>query len=317
MSRWLARRAIGALPIALLGACTAPNPAYRGPADGPEPEAAERFDAALASRRASDAAPALLLPADAAPLPADAAPLIPDAAPPPADAPRPVTGLIGYWTFEKETGTMARDWSVNANHGFLENLDPARAWVADRKGGTALSIPTIPAGAQPAGVRIPANQAIDDMRAFTISAWFFRTAAPNGIHQSVISRQLDATNNELFNITCQNQELIIYIPGTGGQVNFEARIGNTSVLRTWIHAAATYDGSTLRLFVNGVEKAFKNNFTNRLRSSPGKPIYIGANVNNGFTETFEGSIDEVALYSRALLPADIARLAGGATPFDL
>jgi hypothetical protein len=229
-----------------------------------------------------------------------------------------VAGLVGYWSFEGGGGTMARDWSGNENHGYLENLTP-QAWVAGRTGtgSTALMFPPIPAGGLPPAVRIPWTQAIDDMRAFTLSAWFYRTAAPANVHDSVISRQLDNTNYEIFNITCNNQDLIVYIPGMSPQVNFEARYANTAVLRSWVHVAATYDGATLRLYVHGLEKVVRPNFTNRLRSSPGKPIYIGANVNSSFTETFEGMIDDVALFSEALPPDQISKLAGGSTPFQL
>jgi hypothetical protein len=66
--------------------------------------------------------------------------------------------------------------------------------------------------------------------------------------------------------------------------------------------ATTYDGATQRLFVNGVEVAS--------RPQTG-PIAVGAGVlriggNNSWTgEFFQGEIDDVRVYNRALSQPEI------------
>ena len=72
-------------------------------------------------------------------------------------------------------------------------------------------------------------------------------------------------------------------------------------LNTWTHVAATYDGATLRLFVNGVQVASRA-VTGSLITSTGA-LRIGGNTIWG--EYFSGLIDEVRLYNRALTPAEI------------
>ncbi len=108
---------------------------------------------------------------------------------------------------------------------------------------------------------------------------------------------------------------MIYVPGTGSQVNFEARAQGATVAGTWTHAAATYDGQWLRLWVNGVMAA-QSNFVNRLVSTT-TPVYIGTNKNPTLNEPFEGALDEVALFDRALGAAAIQKLAAGGSVFDL
>lgn len=69
----------------------------------------------------------------------------------------------------------------------------------------------------------------------------------------------------------------------------------------WQHVAATYDGSFMRIYVNGVEVANKPQ-TGAIDAVTA-PIVIGRNaVNNA---GFQGGIDEVSLYNRALTASEI------------
>jgi hypothetical protein len=72
-------------------------------------------------------------------------------------------------------------------------------------------------------------------------------------------------------------------------------------LNAWTHLAATYDGSTLQLFVNGV-LANSRPLSGALLTSDGA-LRIGGNSVWG--EYFEGLIDDVRVYDRALTAAEI------------
>jgi hypothetical protein len=229
-----------------------------------------------------------------------------------ADGPRAVPGLGGYWRFEDTPGTTRiADSSGNGRHGTLQGLNPNQAWVPGRLGQGLAFTSNIPS----AGVEVPADAVIDGLRAFTISVWFRRNEATATTQRSLFSRQLGNTTGEVFNLTCSMDSLVIYVPGTGSQLNFESRSRGATVAGTWTHAAATYDGQWLRLWVNGTLAA-ENNFPNRLVSTT-TPVYIGTNKNPTQTEPFEGALDEVALFDRALGQAAIQMLANGASVFDL
>ena len=64
----------------------------------------------------------------------------------------------------------------------------------------------------------------------------------------------------------------------------------------WTHLAATYDGTTQRLYVNGTQVA------QRPQTGPigvsNSPLRLGGNSVWG--EYFKGRIDEVRVYNRAL-----------------
>ena len=72
-------------------------------------------------------------------------------------------------------------------------------------------------------------------------------------------------------------------------------------LNTWTHLATTYDGATLRTYVNGTQVASRA-LTGTLRTSTGV-MRIGGN--GIWAEWFAGRIDEVRLYNRALTAAEL------------
>ena len=69
---------------------------------------------------------------------------------------------------------------------------------------------------------------------------------------------------------------------------------------SWTHVALTYDGSLLRLYVNGVQAASAN-VSGAIQSSS-SPLWIGGNQ---YDENFVGLIDDVRVYNRALTQAEI------------
>jgi hydrogenase maturation factor HypE len=78
--------------------------------------------------------------------------------------------------------------------------------------------------------------------------------------------------------------------------------GTTAVSTTaWTHLAMTYDGATLRLFVNGTQVTSRA-LTTPMATSTGLLRFGGENVWGDF---FQGRIDEVRIYNRALTAAEI------------
>src|SRR5690606_41190112 len=76
---------------------------------------------------------------------------------------------------------------------------------------------------------------------------------------------------------------------------------------TWTHVVGTFDGSRLRLFVDGVEQASVAGpaavGTNAL------PLVIGDQSGGGYP--FKGAVDGVRLYDRALSASEVAALYAG------
>ena len=72
-------------------------------------------------------------------------------------------------------------------------------------------------------------------------------------------------------------------------------------LNTWTHLAMTFDGATLRIFVNGAQVSSRALAGSALVTTGA--LRIGGNAVWG--EYFRGVIDEVRVYNRALTAAEI------------
>ena len=83
---------------------------------------------------------------------------------------------------------------------------------------------------------------------------------------------------------------------------------------TWVHLAETYDGSTLRFYVNGTQVSSVARTGSILTST--NPLQIGSDSIYG--QYFNGLIDEVRIYNIALSAAqiqtDMATPIGGSDP---
>jgi hypothetical protein len=90
-------------------------------------------------------------------------------------------------------------------------------------------------------------------------------------------------------------------PATGG--TFGAPLFGTAApaLNTWTHVTGTYDGTTLRFFVNGVQVSSRAQ-TGAIATST-NPLQIGGD--SIFGQYFLGKIDEIRVYNRALSATEI------------
>ena len=106
----------------------------------------------------------------------------------------------------------------------------------------------------------------------------------------------------------------------GNEASFRIYVGagNTKVTArsniilstdTWYHLVGTYDGADVRVYLDGIEKG--NAAQSGTLSTEATRIALGKFSNN-FYVNFDGLIDEVRIYDRALSPAEITALAAAA-----
>src|SRR5690606_9811503 len=76
---------------------------------------------------------------------------------------------------------------------------------------------------------------------------------------------------------------------------------------TWMHIATTYDGTTMRLYLDGVESGSKPFSAGVPVGSNDLGLTIGGGTNG--SNSLQGSVDDVRIYGMALGAADIRALA--------
>jgi hypothetical protein len=315
--------AVAAL-VAIGAACTKINPAYQvgaTPSDAAPPPS-EPVDTA-ADLGAPPSADAASVPTDAAPVSIDAAmtpvdsgvgppDLVIDSSPPARDTtpdlavvPVAMSGLVGYWPFDDGPGSpIAADASSNHLDGMLMALDRQTSWEGGYVGGAI----RFPLGALDAGVELPLTALVRNIQRFTFSAWI-RHLKDDGNHHAILSRQWGGTSREVYGFGFDGPLLFLYLvpPTPGDTIELKATV---AAIDTWVHVAATYDGTTIRLFVGGKQIAEK---PHALALAPSdKPIYLGTNKNVGApNQPWDGWLDEITIWSVALPEARIGELASG------
>lgn len=151
-------------------------------------------------------------------------------------------------------------------------------------------------------LRIPYN-ALFGTGSFTFTMWAYPMSASNS--RSILSRPHD--------VTATANSWQVELPSTQ---SFRFKIRSASLaddeivgpaaLNTWQHVAASWDGATIRLYVNGFEKA--SSAINDIIFDT-NDILIGADENSDVESNFfEGAIDDVRLYARALTAPQVMAL---------
>ncbi len=210
-------------------------------------------------------------------------------------------GLVAALGFDEGTGTGTADRSGNGNNGTIANA----TWVAG-KYGNALSF-----NGSNSWVTVADSNSLDLTTGMTVEAWV-NPSALGAAYRTVVFKE--QTGNEVFSLYGAQS-------GSGQVPTGEAFIGgykNASgtsalALNSWTHLAESYDGSSLRLYVNGTLVA-TTAAPGALTVSNGA-LRIGGN--NIWGEYFAGLIDEVRVYNRALSAAEIQTdMATPITPID-
>jgi hypothetical protein len=203
-----------------------------------------------------------------------------------APAAHAAPGLVAGYGFEEASGVTATDASGAGNAGTIAGATRSAAG----RFGAALSFDGVNDR-----VNIPDASPLDLSPAMTLSAWVRPTA--NGWRTVLTKERPGGLAYGLYASTNTNRPSAeVTTAGT-----FEARGTAALASNTWSHLSATYDGATLRLYVNGTQAASRA-VNGSIAVSSGA-LRIGGNAVWG--EYFRGLIDEVRVYNRALSAAEI------------
>jgi hypothetical protein len=196
-------------------------------------------------------------------------------------------GPVAAYGFDEGSGTVFGDSSGNNNAGSIAGA----TWAAGRSG-TALSFDGINDVAT-----VPDSASLDLSTGMSLEAWVYLGARTSWRTILMKERPGHMAYGVYANTDINRPAAELSVAGGVG----DARGSTQLPLSTWTHIAATYDGATLRLFVNGTQVG-----TRALSGSiviSGNPLRIGGNSIWG--EYFSGRVDDVRIYNRAISTAQI------------
>ncbi len=147
-------------------------------------------------------------------------------------------------------------------------------------------------------VTVPDSNSLDLTTAMTLTAWV-RPTSLGTWRQAVLKETTAGLAYALYatGASGNRPDGTVSVGGTDRSVDAPGALSANA----WSHLALTYDGTTMRLYVNGTQVATKAQ-TGAMAASTGA-LRIGGNAVWG--EWFTGQIDEVRVYNRALTAAEV------------
>jgi hypothetical protein len=199
---------------------------------------------------------------------------------------------VGYWEFDEVSGTLANDSSGNGNTGTLVNGPQRVAGISDM----ALSF-----DGSDDHVLIQDSSSLDiSGNQMSIEFWMKPTVdLPISGASMYIFDKGDAYLGIILGETTGGDasnygKLEFGFPfSTLNPVDFYSTT-NFWASNTWYYIAFTYDGNTMRLYVNGTLESIATNIGSIHSSN--YPLLIGSRT-SGDREFFKGILDEFAIYN--------------------
>ncbi len=205
----------------------------------------------------------------------------------------PNCGLVGYWTFDGKDMSNGRvlDKSGNNNHGNLVSIATTTFYAPGRVG----------QGANFDGtddyllVNDSASLNMSTTNAFTLATWVMFKEFP-GSYKPFFYK----TNAPSFWWNESGSGILFRPGGTVSQL-----IVNTTPsikLNKWYHLAASYDGTTEKIYMNGALIGQQTSVGTS--GSNSDQLYIGGYPGSSFKK----QMDDVRIYNRALSDAEVRQL---------
>jgi concanavalin A-like lectin/glucanase superfamily protein len=211
----------------------------------------------------------------------------------PAQADDSAASLRAYWPLDERSGQVAHDLSGNGNDGQLgstpgpDRSDPS--WVSGHLGG-ALGFDGDDY------IQVPDSASLETPPTLTVTA-FFRGEGSLGCREASYG---------LY--SGHNGGLGFYISTNAGFV--VSPLAKRHVWDgAWHHAAGSFNGHTVRLFLDGVEIGEGTpTMGDIVYGLPGETAYLGA-YRGDCDLMLKGQLDDVTIWGRALSPPEVETVA--------
>jgi len=212
--------------------------------------------------------------------------------------------LVAHWPFDgdgRDTSGNRNDATVSGNVVFAAGMSGQA--VQFDAAGEYLQVPNNP------GMQLLSG------KGFSVAAY----AKPaNANHGNILIHGLGCSTWASWFLGVQGGEpdaalspgkFVFGVRSAGGSA-YTGAIGDV-ITGEWVHVAATHNGTTLKLFVNGQEQ---DSQSAPLPFNSTESLYMGGDPGCGGRSWYTGAVDEVYIFSRSMNAEQVQGLAGGALP---
>jgi hypothetical protein len=213
----------------------------------------------------------------------------------------PKQGPIAAWSFDEGGGTTIEDITGDGHEGTIEGAEWARG-----KYGDALKF-----NGENDVVKVPNSPEFALTEGFTLESWVRPESASNE-WAPILAKEIGggkAANELAWWLYEGGSDSNVPFGGNGPTAGKEelASAEDPLPIDAWSHLALTYDGSQIRLYVDG-ELVDCSDVPAHAPPVTGGELQIGAATEHG--DYYKGRIDEIRIYNRALSGSEVSASLG-------
>jgi len=203
-------------------------------------------------------------------------------------------GLAGYWLLNEATGEKIADCGLGHNNGSFHYSTTAPVWKPG-KHGSCLEFGT--------------DRCID------CGTGKFDWELTNEVSVVALVNHSASQTNTIFARSAYVRPVRLHAQ-SGGRASWRVYTDGTDCLITsssshatdgseWVHVAGTWRAGNGRLYVNGALEASESSSTGTLNTTENQFVGIGGTYEGGYLYCFNGKIEYVFVYNRALSAEEV------------
>jgi len=207
---------------------------------------------------------------------------------------------VGYWRLGESSGTTMTDSSGNGHDGTYVNT-PTLGQTGAVPGNTSA---LFTAASTQRGV-VTDRAALDITGALTLEAWV--NCASYSSNRGVIAKYVTTSNQRGYVMTVNGSGNVLTVFSSNGSATKVTTTAAVIGLNTWRHVAVVYIPSTsIEIYIDGVSSILDTTSIPAAIFSNTADLWIGLQAISAVGNSWDGLLDECAVYNTALTSARIA-----------
>ena len=218
-------------------------------------------------------------------------------------APFPIKDLVSFWRFNEGTGEIVFDHIGNNHLEFAGSAQFSPEGI--ERGAVSMN--------NNGSLLVDDNPSLDITDALSISAWFHPTADNANWDKIICKTRADNAPDNIYPYYLGYNDKKRLVFGLTGTSTVSAASDATPPVNNWTHAVGTWDGTDVKLYINGILQQVSAKLAAPLRTHD---LELRLGARNSTTNRFRGRIDEVAIWQRGLSDEEAQNLYKGGPSID-